>query len=181
MANEIDRDTGELFRLLIEQVHRREELDFEREKWQAEQSLAKKRRVWDGAPLNATVVVAILGALLTAWTAYRQIAANRELERSKYETQLILRALEPTDSVERIRSLLFLVQTGLISDPGGRIKRATEAKRLPQFPSLTVATAELDALRSGRTIHYAGHAVWDSVQSASSDSSRRNSPQLAPE
>jgi hypothetical protein len=153
MANEDAQSTAELLRLLIEQVHQREQLDFEREKWQAEHLLAKKRKVWDGAPLNATVIVAVIGALLTVWTAYRQIAANRELERSKYESQLILRALEPTDSVERIQSLSFLVKTGLIADPGGNIRRATEAKRLPQFPALSpLASAEEDlaALNSRR-------------------------------
>lgn len=125
---------AELLRIILDEVHRREQIEFERQKWQAEQSLARQRKLWDGAPLNATVTVAVLGALLTAWTAYGQINASRELERQKFETQLIIKALEVGDSIERSRSLAFLVQTGLISDPGGRINRATESSdALPSF------------------------------------------------
>src|SRR5688572_3448749 len=113
MGDDNLHDAMELLRVLSQQDIERRKFELERDKWQAEQQ--HRRKLWDGAPLNATVLVALLGGLFTILAGYRQVQANRELERTKYESALILTALEPVDSLERVHRLNFLVRTGLIS------------------------------------------------------------------
>jgi hypothetical protein len=112
MSDHSHTDAPTQIRLVDQSSVERAKLDFEREKWIAEQR--KHRKLWDGAPLNATVVVAVIGALVTVGSGYYQLQANRDLERTKYETQLILKALEPADSVERTKRLSFLIRSNLI-------------------------------------------------------------------
>lgn len=71
--------------------------------------------------LNTTVLVAVIGGLVTVFTSYYCIQANRKLECTKYESQMILKALEPSDSAERVRRLAFLVHAGLLDDLEGKI------------------------------------------------------------
>lgn len=135
MADDNLHETMELLRILSQQDIERQKFELERDKWQAEQR--HRKRLWDGAPLNATVLVAILGGLFTIFAGYYQVQANRHLERTKYESALVLTALEPVDSLERVLRLNFLVRTGLISDPDGKIERAT--RTAPQFEPANIA------------------------------------------
>ena len=60
------------------------------------------------------MVVSVIGGLVALLTVWGQARANRNLERTKYESELILKALEPTSDAARIERLRFLVRTGLI-------------------------------------------------------------------
>lgn len=152
-----ERDFMELLRLVEQRELQREQLAFEREKWEAEHQKTR-RGLWDGAPLNTTVLVAVIGGLVTVFTGYYQIQANRELERTKYESQMILRALEPADSAERVRRLAFLVHAGLLDDPGGKIQRLAQSADLPRFQP-TAPTLAAPIVENARVFLLAGTAA----------------------
>jgi uncharacterized protein YecT (DUF1311 family) len=92
---------------------------------------------------HATIIVALIGvigtavgAILTARENIRLEDAKRvaaaELSRQDFETKLIFRAIEGSDSAEeRIRNLKFFLEAGFIRDPDGRIQKLDPAK----FPS----------------------------------------------
>ena len=64
---------------------------------------------------TATVLVAVIGVLGTAVGAYLQGRLNLELERQKFESELILRGLDSADPTERANYLSFLVESDLLS------------------------------------------------------------------
>lgn len=53
-------------------------------------------------PVTATVLVAVIGVLGTAVGAYLQGQSNLELERQKFDSELILRGLDSSDPDERL-------------------------------------------------------------------------------
>lgn len=65
--------------------------------------------------LTATVLVAVIGVLGTGVGAYLQGWLNLELERQKFESELILRGLDSADPNERANYLSFLVESDLLS------------------------------------------------------------------
>jgi uncharacterized protein YecT (DUF1311 family) len=102
---------------------------------------------------HATILVALLGAIGTATAAIytarenlrledaKQVAAA-ELARQDFETKLIFRAIEGSDSAEeRIRNLKFFLEAGFLRDPEGKIKKLDPAK----FPSKV--TPSFDCLK----------------------------------
>lgn len=70
----------------------------------------------------ATVLVAVIGVLGTAVGAYLQGRLNLELERQKFESELILRGLDSADPNERANYLAFLVESDLL--PSSRLDEA---------------------------------------------------------
>jgi uncharacterized protein YecT (DUF1311 family) len=102
---------------------------------------------------HATILVALLGTIGTAtgaiFTARENLrveetrrAAATDLERAKhdaatnlarleFEIKLIFRAIEGSDSSERIRNLHFFLDAGFLRDPEGRIRKLDPSK----FPS----------------------------------------------
>jgi LAS superfamily LD-carboxypeptidase LdcB len=68
-----------------------------------------------------------------------QSILNRQLEREKTQGQLILKAIEakPDDALINLK---FLVDTGLLNDPSGKIREAVDkADKFKQIPSLPTA------------------------------------------
>jgi len=63
----------------------------------------------------ATVLVAVIGVFGTAVGAYLQGRLNMDLERQKFESELILRGLDSADPNERANYLSFLVGADLLS------------------------------------------------------------------
>ena len=68
------------------------------------------------------MLVAVIGVLGTAVGAYLQGQSNLELERQKFESELILRGLDSSDPDERAKYLSFLMRSNLLST--SRLDRA---------------------------------------------------------
>jgi uncharacterized protein YecT (DUF1311 family) len=92
---------------------------------------------------HATVIVAIIGAigagagaLFTSWEGLQLERAKHDaaadLARQEFETKLIFRAIEGSDSAEeRTRNLKFFLDAGFISDPRDKIRNLNS----DQYPS----------------------------------------------
>ena len=104
---------------------RREELVFQR----------RKDRV---SPLSVALATGVLTLIVALTNNILQERANRELERSKTESALLVKAIETGDHGQAATNLLFLLRIGLISDNTGRI-RALE--RAPGNAPVLPATA----------------------------------------
>jgi uncharacterized protein YecT (DUF1311 family) len=92
---------------------------------------------------HATIIVALIGAIGTGagalFTTWQSLQLERtkhdaaaDLARQEFETKLIFRAIEGSDSAEeRTRNLKFFLEAGFISDPHDRIRNLNP----DQFPS----------------------------------------------
>jgi len=110
---------------------------------------------------QATVVAAALalasaafGGLIQAWAA-RNVEATKnaalieiekvkaegteKLDREKFETSLIMKAIETPGRDDQIRNLQFFLAAGFIKDPEGKIKNIS----LSDYPSSPVALSSL--------------------------------------
>jgi len=90
-----------------------------------------------------TVIAAILGLTGTAYVAYQQGKTNMELENRKFETSLILKAVETGDRADAQRNLLFLLDVGLIGDRDNRM-RSRLARGVAEAPVLPAARGTLE-------------------------------------
>lgn len=80
------------------------------------------------------VISAIAGLLGSGIAAVIQGLNQASLEQQKFESSLILKALEPKSQDERAKYLIFLVDTGLVKNlnQNGIIKVAKNAESIPQ-------------------------------------------------
>ena len=85
-----------------------------KEKELAEKTESERRNIWFTSPLIVTALSAIFGLLGTGIGAVLQGYWNTQLERQKFESVLIQKALEQKDREEVAKNLLFLVKIGLI-------------------------------------------------------------------
>jgi tetratricopeptide (TPR) repeat protein len=83
-------------------------------------------------PVMATVLVAVIGVLGTAVGAYLQGRLNIELERQKFESELILRGLDSADPNERANYLSFLVDADLLSSKSLDKEYVDSLRRSPE-------------------------------------------------
>lgn len=74
-----------------------------------------RRNAWLGSPLLIAAGSTIFGLLGTGVGAVLQGFSNTALERQKFESGLIQKALETSDKNEAAKNLQFLVGVGLIS------------------------------------------------------------------
>jgi hypothetical protein len=122
-----------------EEAHRnREELDLKRREFQLKQDELAFRLSGAGRAGRirvSTAVVAAAAAILAAvFAAYLQGRASIQLEREKFRSSLILRAIGTDNQDEAGRNLRFFVKAGLISDPDGRIA-SLRPSEVPVLPS----------------------------------------------
>lgn len=99
-----------------------------------------------GSPLLVTCAAAIIGLLGTGIAAVAQSYLNRQLERERFNfnqqiegqkqrSELILKAIGTGNIVEAANNLRFMVEAGLIDDPGARIAAAVKnPETLPVLP-----------------------------------------------
>ena len=127
MAERVENSSEPALQVEIDHI----KLDFE--KWKAEEELKLKRdeldakrnesskSVWSSPPL----LVAALGLFATILASivqnYFQSAASRELERQRFESTLIQKALDTDSPEEAAQRLKFLASIGLITDENGKI------------------------------------------------------------
>jgi hypothetical protein len=76
---------------------------------------SERRSTWFTSPIFVAVATALFGLLGTAVGAVFQGYFNNRLERFKFESSLILKALETEDRTEAARRLQFLSNAGLIT------------------------------------------------------------------
>lgn len=117
------------------------------------------------SPLLLTIFGGIVTGIFAIANSYSQarqahileenkLRQSRQLEEDKLRSTLILKAIEPTDPNERKKALLFFVETGLLSDPDGKIGKI-EAKDIPQA-SESIRTL---TFRDGAILEHLGSAV----------------------
>ncbi len=90
---------------------------------------------WLSSPVIVAVASAVFGLLGTAVGIALQGYWNNELERTKFEANLVLDALKAEDEKQRAKRLLFLVESGLIDGLNKeRIQRfANKPSSLPRY------------------------------------------------
>lgn len=103
-----------------------------------------KRGVWFSSPLLLGIFSAIFGLLGTGIGAAFQGYSNLQLERQKFESSLMQKALEIKDRNEAAKTLLFLVDSGVIQSlDGAKIRRIAEnPEQLPALTQLLVAASK---------------------------------------
>ena len=83
---------------------------------------------------NAGLILGGLFTILTALVAnFLQSRTATNLERQKLESTLIIKAVETLDPDVSSRNLNFLLKSGLISDPDGKIRGASGPADAPVF------------------------------------------------
>lgn len=107
-----------------------------------------KRGVWFSSPLLIGLFSAVFGILGTGIGAALQGYSNLQLERQKFESSLIQKALEIKDRKEAAKTLLFLVNSGVIQslDKAKIRKIAENSEQLPALTQLLVAAARGGAI-----------------------------------
>lgn len=108
----------------------------------------ERRNLWFSSPLLIGAVSAIFGLIGTGIGAGLQGYSNFQLERQKFESSLIQKSLEIKDRNEAAKSLLFLVDSGIIQSlDSARIRKIAEnPEQLPMLPQLLAATASGGAI-----------------------------------
>lgn len=111
------------------------ELDLERERMATGnlQESKKTRITYYGA------LAAALGALGGFIGIYIQGVQNRDLEKQKFQTSLIFKAVETAKPEEASRNLLFLVRAGFIEDSDHKIEELARNPSSSPFLSLLSA------------------------------------------
>jgi hypothetical protein len=109
-----------------------QELKQRREEAQAKLAV-ERRNVWFTSPLLVALFSAFVGLLGTGIGAVMQGYWNTTLERQKFESALIQKALETTNKEDAAQNLRFLVEGGLITgfDTEKITKLAAKPDRLP--------------------------------------------------
>lgn len=109
-----------------------------------------KRGIWFSSPLLIGIFSAIFGLLGTGIGAALQGYSSLQLERQKFESSLMQKALEIKDRNEAAKTLLFLVDSGVIQSlDGERIRKIAEnPEQLPSLTQLLVATGRGGAIAS---------------------------------
>lgn len=95
-----------------------------------------RRNVWVASPLLVAAGSTIFGLLGTGVGAVLQGFSNTALERQKFESGLIQKALETPDKNEAAKNLQFLVGVGLISQFDTQ-KIAMMAREPQKLPTIT--------------------------------------------
>jgi len=82
---------------------------------------AQPQRTGAPSPLILAVITGIIGLIGAGVANVLQTRSNLQLERQKFESSLMLKAIETGKPEAAAKNLLFLVKVGLINDASGRI------------------------------------------------------------
>lgn len=116
-----------------------------------------KRSLWFSSPLLIGALSAIFGLIGTGIGASLQGYSNFQLERQKFESSLIQKSLEIKDRNEAAKSLLFLVDSGIIQSlDNAKIRKiAEDPEQLPALTQLLAASSNSGVISlspDGKTI-----------------------------
>ncbi|HEV8369307.1 MAG TPA: hypothetical protein VGQ39_15235 [Pyrinomonadaceae bacterium] len=102
------------------------------------QTQAQPQRTTAPSPLTLAIITGIIGLIGAGVANVLQTRSNLQLERQKFESSLMLKAIETGKPEAAAKNLLFLVRVGLINDPSGRIaaleSKPEDAPVLPVAP-----------------------------------------------
>src|SRR6185503_4043311 len=94
------------------------------------------------SPLTLAIITGIIGLIGAGVANVLQTRSNLQLERQKFESSLMLKAIETGKPEAAAKNLLFLVKVGLINDASGKIasleSRPEDAPVLPVAPGAVV-------------------------------------------
>src|SRR6185503_4310601 len=94
------------------------------------------------SPLTLAIITGIIGLIGAGVANVLQTRSNLQLERQKFESSLMLKAIETGKPEAAAKNLLFLVKVGLINDPSGKIasleSKPEDAPVLPVAPGAVV-------------------------------------------
>ena len=80
------------------------------------------------------LIAAVIGFVASAAAKHEDQAATLRLEEKKFQSSLVLTALQTPDSALAASRLRFLIRSGLLPDPGGTIMKSVDAPSgLPSF------------------------------------------------
>jgi len=138
---QLERQKLELERARLEgelRIHE-QELNLRREELQLRREEQGTPGFFKLSAANATIAVALIGLLATAIAAMIQARSNSKtqtsLDRSKFESDLILKSIETGDLAAATRNLKFLLKAGFIKDENGKIASlAEDADAVPVLP-----------------------------------------------
>jgi hypothetical protein len=121
---------------------RQAELDLKRLELETKMELEKRNKAFVFSP-QATALIAGLFALLgTMIGSYLQGRSNTDLERQKFESALIVKAIETGDPKKAAHNLSFLVRAGFLHDTNGQIAAViANPENAPVLPSAGKSSA----------------------------------------
>jgi hypothetical protein len=127
------------------------ELELRERELEAKLAEGKPTRILKLSSISPTTIAAIIGIAATVTGYLIQSNLNRELEGERLQGQLVLKAIETGDPQKARANLRFFIETGLLSDPDGKIKTAldqTEKKPelVPVLPSIQDHAAAISGL-----------------------------------
>lgn len=134
-----------------EDVRLREaDLVLRREEMHAKLELERAGRKASISPLALVIISGIVGLLGTGVGALMQGYSSMNLERQKFQSELILKAIETGNGEAATKNLLFLVRLGFIPDPTGKIAQLqhnpSDAPVLPAASKTSTDTLEQKGL-----------------------------------
>lgn len=138
-------------RLQTEERLKEAELALRQRELDAKLDEASPTRILKLSSFSPTTIAAIIGIVATLVGYLIQANLNRELEREKFQGQLVLKAIETGDPQKARANLRFFFETGLLSDPDGKIKIALDQSEknpasVPVLPSSKSQSAMLRGL-----------------------------------
>ena len=123
---------------------REEELKLRREELQAKQAADKGQGF---TAVTGTLAVALIGLLGAAIAGLIQARSNHVTEKRKFESDLILKAIETGDLQASTRNLGFLLKAGFIADPHGTIAAlAKEEETVPVLPARAYTSGTFEGI-----------------------------------
>jgi putative chitinase len=107
------------------------------------------------SPLILAVITGIIGLIGAGVANVLQTRSNLQLERQKFESSLMLKAIETGKPEAAAKNLLFLVKVGLINDASGRIA-ALESNPgdAPVLPVVSGATVPVPRTASAAQVFF---------------------------
>ena len=98
---------------------------------------------------QGTLFVAVVSAAGYVGTAYLQASGMLDVERERQRTQLVLQAVDVPKQEDRRANLKFLLDTGLLRDPDGKLTKAVrdekaEIPRVPRLPAKGIEWVDIE-------------------------------------
>jgi hypothetical protein len=119
---------------------READLVLKRDEFEAKKIQENQKQYLTFSPLVTGIIAAIVGLIGTAVGSYMQGRSQLEIERLKFESNLILKAVETGDSEKAKNNLLFMLGAGFIQDKDGKISAlAKKSENVPVLPSASLS------------------------------------------
>jgi len=126
MNIEQERQELEKKRLAVKEKLKKAELRLRLKELEANSTDVSPTRIPKISAISPSTIAAFIAIIATLFGYLIQSSLNRGLEREKVQGQLILKAIETGDTEKARVNLRFFVETGLLSDPDGKLKAALD-------------------------------------------------------